>query len=1043
MKLTKKLISVFVSLIMVVSALPFSAISAQAASYSLTENSVVAFGDYYLYDYFGSPYYFDSVQSAVNYMVSNQTKSSIKDYWFTLTLLKDVELTQPVTINGLNRETLFIETNGHNISCDSGSAFKITNSKLDTIYLDYCQSAYYDNLTDDHTSGYGSIIAKDYAIETENVTDYSQGYTTLMVYGGTFETSTKDNAFDDSEVYPYILCADIIGDTVKYNNNGYFGDAQNTQIYFTDESDPFYLKHVVSTTIDGKSAYCVANHNYQYPVVSTDDGTVIISDHCKSCGYESGNVYNAVAMIGDDYYPTIPKAFAAVPYGGSGEIKLIDDITFTKSMNFPANRDVILDLNNHTITQSVGYMILNDTSLTVKNGTLFTDSTEYLFILKGSENKDATDYTNLKLVNTKLYSVKNYGTAILIDNPYWAWRNPYRGYGINLDIDKCYIKGDNCGLSVNGNFDNKYPTNCIHININESDFDCVDMGMYIAGYCEVNSTATNYSGYAAGAEIRAGILNVLGDENTFTSTYEGNVELQPNPSGSTTTGAALAIVQHNLSPVPNPVEVNIYGGTYNGPIALNEAMVEDIAPEHIDVTLNIYGGEYNGTEESVHSDTCTEFISGGKYSIDPAEELIVPEKQTRLEADGMYVLTNLDYTAYRAAVKAANSIDRSIYTDASLSSLDATILPEYALNTQDEVNSATADIETKLAELQYKTYDVAFSVENTTTGDVTTQTYQYKYGEIATIDASDVEGDVYKWTIADSTTKILPTDKKTVSFVVRGATDVNLYVKDCKSESSALTKITYVSNKNVTVAIDYVENKDNITSTPDAPDIPFYNFVRWDRVDDTTYKAVYTYDSGYCRFIGGTDVVINNRGNSSTDFDSGIDVPYDEEITIDKNAEGQLALSADPDGLQIITYINDVNMIHAPKRETVYVIILPQIDDATVGVTGGYVKHVADKKKVAINGQYYLPVGCTMVDTGVVFCNKDSDFKIGDAGAIKLVSTMQSTSNEFTVAMTSNLGAMTTLYARTYLTYTDSNGTIKTIYSKIKTVDLTTEHNLG
>ncbi len=1035
MRLSKKLVSVLLSVLMVVSALPFSAVVAYAApSTKKKTTSVASASSWYYADLYPEDkiYYFDSLQEAFEYVNTNP-------YCSTITLFKDVTLDEPIIYTDLEANadcgTFYLELNGKTVSAPNGNAFEFKD-----MYRNVFVGAYqWSYKAGDGITGYGTINAKDYAITVEDGN--------LVIEGGTYNCETTDCPWlveTDGYIGNIRHCSVAKNANTLYNE-GYFGSNGNIYIRNKD-NDINSLKHVTEKTVDETTSYIVADHIFEYTTksVSADRQSAMIASECTVCHYQSGE-YPALALVGDTAYDDFYKA---VENADGSTVELLQDITVSNSVNIVDGMDITLDLNGHTITHPSGYFVINGGSLTVKDGAIDSDSNN-TFLMYGTTDDSVERYSTLNLDNVDVAntydggSVNNLGSVIFLVNP--GWSKPYKYYGITLNINESSLSSEGYCLVNNGNYANLDEFNTTKIDFTSSDLTSNQTSaMYIAGYALVNATATSFTGYISGAEIRAGVFNVLGDENSFTSTYTGYSEAQSNTSGPTTSGAALAIAQHNLAPLPNPVEVNIYGGTFTALTALKESNVQGVAEEFVDVTINIYGGDYIGEEASVLSDTCTGFISGGEFTVDPKESYIVDGKSTRIDDNDMYVLTDLDYSAYKTAVSIAKQIDRDIYTADSLLALDDAIVPDYTLTTQEEIDNATALVDTRYNELAYKSFTVTFVAE--VEGDATTvSTADYTYGDIATLDATDIDGDVYKWTIEDhNTVKKLPSDSKNVSFVVKGDAVVTVYTMQQKTADSGLTKITYLSNKNVTIGIDYVSDTTNIVK-PQAPEIPFYVFDSWETVDDTTYKAVYVYDDAkYCKFVGGMNVVITNGGRQSTNNDAGIDVPYDDIVEISKSVDGQLVLSADKEGKNILTYLNDVSTIHAPKRATVYVMVLPKRTDATIGVTGGYVKFIeGTKKKLAINGQFYIPTDCQFVETGAVLCNKNGDFKIGGAGVVKLASTMQSNQNEFTVTLTTDYGSMQYIFARTYLTFVDKDGNKNTIYSDVKIANIAVDGTLA
>ena len=141
-----------------------------------------------------------------------------------------------------------------------------------------------------------------------------------------------------------------------------------------------------------------------------------------------------------------------------------------------------------------------------------------------------------------------------------------------------------------------------------------------------------------GIEMRAGELNVYG--GTITAT--GEFSETPNGSGSTVTGAAIAVSQHVTE---LPVKVNIVDGAFSGEKALYETTLQNNSPEAIEkIEISVSGGTFTTTDTSdgakpVESKNVEDFISGGTFNkadgsgsgsttpIKVDEELLAPNTQ--------------------------------------------------------------------------------------------------------------------------------------------------------------------------------------------------------------------------------------------------------------------------------------------------------------------------------------------------------------------------------------------------------------------------------
>lgn len=150
------------------------------------------------------------------------------------------------------------------------------------------------------------------------------------------------------------------------------------------------------------------------------------------------------------------------------------------------------------------------------------------------------------------------------------------------------------------------------------------------------------SGVNVGIEMRSGTLNVY--DGAEISGGDGEPSSNPNGSGTTTNNAGIAVAQHATG---NPVVVNIYGGTISGGSALYESNPqENDADSTALIELNIRDGMFSSTIEggaSVHSETQTGFISGGRYSDQPDAGYIY-KGLTAVETDdntGDYIINRL------------------------------------------------------------------------------------------------------------------------------------------------------------------------------------------------------------------------------------------------------------------------------------------------------------------------------------------------------------------------------------------------------------------
>ena len=158
-------------------------------------------------------------------------------------------------------------------------------------------------------------------------------------------------------------------------------------------------------------------------------------------------------------------------------------------------------------------------------------------------------------------------------------------------------------------------------------------GMYLAGYADTTIVDSTITSIG---EDSTGIEIRAGkltiEGNTTVTASQGEVEVLPNGNGSTSANVALAVAQHTTK---LPIELTVTGGTFIGGAALNEMNPQKNNPEDIArVSLKVSGGEFIGI---INSEDFAEFITGGHFSS--------PVDQDYLETDLTAELYSLRNTA--------------------------------------------------------------------------------------------------------------------------------------------------------------------------------------------------------------------------------------------------------------------------------------------------------------------------------------------------------------------------------------------------------------
>ncbi|MBQ6777434.1 MAG: InlB B-repeat-containing protein [Paludibacteraceae bacterium] len=285
-----------------------------------------------------------------------------------------------------------------------------------------------------------------------------------------------------------------------------------------------------------------------------------------------------VARIGDAYYTTFAEALT---HAADGEIVLLQDIDVTAQIEIAAGVTATIDLAGHKI-EYTGTETLPSGVILVHNGASLT--------INDSSDPDAGSI----VAGEKAYA------AIALTKAGDDATNP-----AVLVINGGTFTGYYYGITGNGSRPNT------QITINGGTITgTVGIAIYHPQVGTLTVNNGSLTGVDAAIEMRAGTLVI--NDGTFTATAT-EFSCNPNGSGSTTSGAAIAIAQHTTK---KDISVTINGGTFNGVKALNESnpQVNDPAPQ---VDLAVKGGDFTGEVSTVDVD---HFISGGSFDAPVSNE---------------------------------------------------------------------------------------------------------------------------------------------------------------------------------------------------------------------------------------------------------------------------------------------------------------------------------------------------------------------------------------------------------------------------------------
>lgn len=356
---------------------------------------------------------------------------------------------------------------------------------------------------------------------------------------------------------------------------------------------------------------------------------------------------NAVAKIDDTYYKTLAEAVAAAKADEATTITLLKDVELPSYIYIKDKKNITLDLNGKNITRTGnGVFYVGNAKLRVTGtGTIFENQRDGFapIIAKGSPN-DVADYTTITIDEN--VTLKGDYAGIFVDTD-TAGTNSYHNYGLVINmkgsIDLTAIDGGVSAYGVYVQGLNKITSgNVMQINLDGVTINTGDEAIYAAGYAKWNVKNCTFNAENAAIEVRAGDMTI--DGGVYTA-MASEFKCEANGNGSTTQGAALAIMQHTTK---LPISVYVKNGVFHSAAAVAEKNIQKNNPKP-NVDLQIADGQFNGV---VVADDVLNFISGGYFTSDPTAYL----------AAGKYVIKS-DKAGYTYAVTGTEPEKTPIFVD--------------------------------------------------------------------------------------------------------------------------------------------------------------------------------------------------------------------------------------------------------------------------------------------------------------------------------------------------------------------------------------------
>ena len=282
---------------------------------------------------------------------------------------------------------------------------------------------------------------------------------------------------------------------------------------------------------------------------------------------------NAVAKVGENYYGTFIDALRAAT--AEDTVTLLKDVELDTQIAI--TKKITLDLAGHAIT--VGKTVeLSSGLLWVYNGGNLT------------VNDSSAAKTGKIDVTTDRKMTKEGYTAY---PAVWAGIciYPTSGAKAELTINGGTIKAPFYPVVGNGTCTEK---DCTTITIKGGKLESVNgLAIYHPQNGQLTVNGGELIGQETAIEMRAGVLTI--NDGTFTATNKPTAT-QPNGSGTTTDGAAIAVCQHTTK---LRTEVTINGGTFSGFSAFYEHNAQKNLTDALEkVKLNITGGTVKATGDT-------------------------------------------------------------------------------------------------------------------------------------------------------------------------------------------------------------------------------------------------------------------------------------------------------------------------------------------------------------------------------------------------------------------------------------------------------------
>ena len=374
---------------------------------------------------------------------------------------------------------------------------------------------------------------------------------------------------------------------------------------------------------------------------------------------------------------------------------------------------------------------------------------------------------------------------------------------------------------------------------------------------------------------------------------------------------------------------------------------------------------------------------------------------------------------------------------------------------QDDFDKATYEILYAKTKLKKNKGTVTLTVYDQNNQEITGagKSYNEDYGTEITI-APETEQNVYKYVIEKDGTTSEIYGQPSISYVVTGDATVKAYCNKAQSADEKYTKVTFLVGGKIS-DIKYVKANETLdTSKANKLQFPFFTTGKWDTESvvgnadgsSVTVKAeLKPVDSDKC------GVYIPGKDGTYTAYQKKYDEKVDvKDYGLDDSSDYALSKSSDPK--DIIAYMHGT-VFYVPARKNVYVIPVNKGESSkeTKVNTVGTFTSVDDKNKyVGFNCKFSLAEGCTPVEWGITFIPMNANYRPVDENGNPTTSTVfriktHSKENEYaaTLSLSKNSTKYSAIRAKAYLKYKDANNKIQVAYGDEYVQAFGTENKFG